>query len=162
MAIFIYYAKITEVYMLDLVFKNHTLSKVPNKKFFVKILNTVIREINIKNKKIEVSLILVGDARIKELNKKYRNKNQVTDVLSFPLKETRLKKYDILPLGDIFICLPFAVKESKRQDVGLEKELAWLTIHGFLHLLGYNHDKSKQRAEEMFKLEGQILSKIKL
>ena len=148
--------------MLDLVFKNHMSKRALGEKFFRGILNTGIKELKIKDKNIEISLNLVGEVRIKELNKKYRDKNEVTDVLSFPLKEARLKKHAILPLGDIFICLPFAVKESKRQDVGLEKELAWLTIHGFLHLLGYNHDKSKQRAEEMFKLEGQILSKIKL
>ena len=148
--------------MLDLVFKNHMSKRALGEKFFRGILNTGIKELKIKDKNIEISLNLVGEVRIKELNKKYRDKNEVTDVLSFPLKEARLKKHAILPLGDIFICLPFAVKESKRQDVGLEKELAWLTIHGFLHLLGYNHDKYKQRAEEMFKLEGQILSKIKL
>ena len=148
--------------MLDLVFKNYTSQESPNEKFFRGILNTGIKELKIKDKNIEISLNLVGEVRIKELNKKYRDKNEVTDVLSFPLEESRLKKHDILPLGDIFICLPFAVKESKRQDVGLEKELAWLTIHGFLHLLGYDHEKSANDKKKMFSLENKILEKVNL
>src|SRR3989344_8407828 len=136
--------------MLDLVFKNYTHEKAHGEKFFSEILVTAIRELKIKDKNIEVSLNLVGEAKIKELNKKYRSKNQVTDVLSFPLEESRFKKHDILPLGDMFICLPFAVKESKRQDIGLEKELSWLTVHGFLHLLGYDHEKSAHDKKKMF------------
>ena len=140
--------------------KNNIFKKSPGEKFFREVLDIGIKELKIKDKNIEVSLNLVGEDKIKALNKKYRGKNNDTDVLSFPLKESRLKKYDILPLGDIFICLPFAVKESKRQNIGLEKELAWLTVHGFLHLLGYDHEKSKQGAEKMFKLESRILSKL--
>jgi len=146
--------------MLDLVFKNHTSLKSPGEKFFKEILGTVIKELKIKDKKIEASLNLVGEAKIRELNKKYRGKDKITDVLSFPLEESRLKKHAILPLGDIFICLPFAVKEAERQSISLKKELAWLTVHGFLHLLGYDHEKSKQDAEKMFKLEKKILSKL--
>ncbi len=146
--------------MLDLVFKNHTPKKSPNDKFFRQILDIGVRELKIKDKNVEVSLNLVGEAKIKELNKKYRNKNQATDVLSFPLEESRLKKHDILPLGDIFICLPFAVKEAERQKISLEKEMTWLTVHGFLHLLGYDHEGSKQDVDKMVKLENKILSKL--
>lgn len=146
--------------MLDLVFKNYTSSKAPSKKFFKEILDAGIRELNIKDKNVEVSISLVGEIKIKELNKKYRNKNEVTDVLSFPLGESRLEKHDILPLGDIFICLPFAVKESKRQKISLKKELAWLTVHGFLHLSGYDHENSRKDADKMLKLENQILRKL--
>ena len=146
--------------MLDLVFKNYTSDKSPGEKFFREILGTGIRELKIKDKNVEVSINLVGEARIKELNKQYRDKNEVTDVLSFPLEEARLKKHDILPLGDIFICLPFAVKEAERQNISLKKEMAWLTVHGFLHLLGYDHDKSASDKEKMFALENKILNKL--
>ncbi len=145
--------------MLDLVFKNHTSQKAPNEKFFKEILDTGIRELKIKEKRVEVGLNLVGEAKIKELNKKYRNKDKATDILSFPLEESRLKKYAILPLGDIFICLSFAVKESERQNISLKKELARLTVHGFLHLLGYDHEKSASDAKKMFATENKILNK---
>jgi len=148
--------------MLDLVFKNYTPKKSPGEKFFKKILDTGIKELKIKDKNVELSLNLIGEVRIKELNKKYRDKNEVTDVLSFPLEESRLKKHDILPLGDIFICLPFAVKESGKQNISLEKELAWLTVHGFLHLLGYDHEKSVNNKKKMFSLENKILEKVNL
>ena len=121
-----------------------------------------ISELKIKEKNVEMSLNLVGEDKIKELNNKYRNKNEVTDVLSFPLEESRLKKHDILPLGDIFICLPFAVKEAERQNISLEKELAWLTVHGFLHLTGHDHEKSDNDKKEMFDLESKILNKLKI
>lgn len=159
--------------MLDLVFsapkgrdlasggKNHTTQKSSGEKFFREIFDVGIKELKIKDKNIEVSLSLVGGAKIKELNKKYRNKNEVTDVLSFPLEEQRFKKHDILPLGDIFICLPFAVKEAERQNISLEKELTWLTVHGFLHLLGYDHEKSAKDKKKMFQLENKILNKLK-
>ncbi|MBI2062144.1 MAG: rRNA maturation RNase YbeY [Candidatus Yanofskybacteria bacterium] len=146
--------------MLDLVFKNYTSHKAPNEKFFKKVLDTGINELNIKYKNIEIGLNLVEEAKIKELNKKYRGKNEVTDVLSFPLDEVRLKKHGILPLGDIFICLTFSIKEAERQNIGLKKELAWLTVHGFLHLLGYDHERSAKDKKKMFQLENKILKKV--
>ncbi len=146
--------------MLDLVFKNYTTQKSPGEKFFRAVLDVGIKELEMKDKNIELSVNLVGEAKIKELNNKYRNKKEVTDVLSFPLEEAGFKKYGILPLGDIFICLPFAVKESERQKISLEKELSWLTVHGFLHLLGYDHEKSVNGKKKMFQLENKILSKI--
>ena len=146
--------------MLDLVFKNHTSQKSPNEKFFKEILDAGIKKLKLSDKKVEISLNLVGEAKIRELNKKYRGKDKVTDVLSFPLEESRLGKYDILPLGDIFICLPFAVKESKKQNISIEKELAWLTVHGFLHLLGYDHEKSADDKKKMSALENEILNRL--
>ncbi len=150
--------------MLDFVFRNHTSQKAPSGKFFANILSTGIKELKIKDKKIEVGLNLVGEAKIKELNKKYRGKNKVTDVLSFPLDESRLRKHGILPLGDIFICLPFVIKELKKSrligDPLMRRELAWLTVHGFLHLLGYDHEKTDNEKEKMFGLENKILKKL--
>ncbi|OGM98449.1 MAG: rRNA maturation RNase YbeY [Candidatus Yanofskybacteria bacterium RIFCSPLOWO2_01_FULL_41_34] len=145
--------------MLDLVFKNNTSDKSPGDRFFSEILSTGIKEVRIKDKNVEMSLNLVGEVKIKKLNKQYRGKNEVTDVLSFPLEESRFKKYGILPLGDIFICLPFAVKEAERQNISLKKELVRLTIHGFLHLLGYDHEKSISDKKKMFDLENKILEK---
>lgn len=145
--------------MLDLVFKNQTRVKSPGENFFKKFLSAGIKELRIKDKKIEISVNLVGDNRIKELNKNYLGKNKVTDVLSFPLDEARFKKHGILPLGDIFICLPFAVQEAKKQNISLETELARLTVHGFLHLLGYEHKRSAKDAKEMSCLENKILNK---
>jgi len=146
--------------MIDLVFKNSTSEQAPGGAFFVKILESAAKTLKLGGSKIEVSVNLTGETKIKNLNKKYRNKNTATDVLSFPLSTDVLKKYDILPLGDIFICLPVAKKEAEEENISIEKKLAWLTVHGFLHLLGYNHEKSAKDAKKISQLERKILKKL--
>ena len=149
--------------MFDLVFQNSTSDKKYTSKFFEKILLTGISELKLSKKNIEVSVSLVGEGKIKELNKKYRNKNKITDVLSFPMSEKsviRNSKFVIQDLGDIFICLSFAKKEAKSENIDIETKLAQLTVHGFLHLLGYDHERSIKDAKEMFGLENKILGKL--
>ena len=145
---------------MDLTFQNLTASKKYGSKFFEKILAVGVKELKLSNKNIEVSVNLVGEAKIKGLNRKYRHKDKITDVLSFPLEDKILGKYDIMPLGDIFICLPFAKKEAKSENIDIEKKLAQLAIHGFLHLLEYDHEKSDKEAKKMFDLEKVILDKL--
>jgi len=83
----------------------------------------------------ELSIALVGQGRIRELNKKYRGKNRVTDVLAFPSNG----------LGEIVICLREVKKNAKRFGSSFEKELATCLIHGILHLLGYDHEKMEEK-----------------
>jgi probable rRNA maturation factor len=99
-----------------------------------------------------LSIALVGQGRMRKLNKKYRGKNRVTDVLAFPDSE--------LGLGEIIICLREVKKNAKRFGTPFEKELARVLIHGILHLLGYDHEKSETEAEKMRKKEDYYLSKI--
>lgn len=156
--------------MIDLVFsaeggsasggKNYTSFKAPGGAFFVRILESAAKTLKLGGSKIEISINLVGETKIKNLNKKYRNKNTATDVLSFPLSTVVLKKYGILPLGDIFICLSVAKKEAREENISIEKKLAWFTVHGFLHLLGYDHEKSEKDAKKIFVLEKKILRNI--
>ena len=148
--------------MLDLVFKNSTSDKKYNSKFFEKILVGGLKELKLSNKNIGISVSLVGESEIKQLNNKYRHKNKVTDVLSFPMSEklqVTSYKLQVLDLGDIFICFPFAKKQAKGENVDIETKLAQLTVHGFLHLLGYDHERSEKDEIEMFKLENKILKK---
>ena len=89
----------------------------------------------------DLSIALVGQGRIRELNKRYRGKNRVTDVLAFPNNE--------FGLGEIVICLREIKKNAKRFSSTFEKELARVLIHGILHLLGYDHEKSNAQAKKM-------------
>lgn len=150
--------------MLDFVFNNTTDAKEFRKDFFRSILKVGIKEMNLKEGNIEVSLNLVNETKIRELNKKYRNKDEVTDVLSFPMlnQGDALQAWQgiVLTLGDIFLCLSIAKKEAKRENISMERKLTQLTVHGFLHLLGYGHELSKKDAKKMFRLENKILSKI--
>lgn len=87
--------------------------------------------------KAEVTLSFVGDRAIRTLNRKWMKKDKPTDVLSFPLGETAPDgKYY---LGDIVISVPVATRQARDKRHGLERELRLLAIHGYLHLLGYDH-----------------------
>jgi probable rRNA maturation factor len=146
--------------MLDLVFQNSTEDKSFKEDFFVGVLKISAKELNLLDKEIEISMNLVGEDEIRELNNKYRKKDKVTDVLSFPIEEKPLEESGTWPLGDIFICLSFAKNEAKRENVSIDRKIAQLTVHGFLHLLGYDHERSDKDAEEMFELENRILNKL--
>ena len=106
-----------------------------------------------------VSLVFVGPGRMRKINYKYRKKNRVTDVLSFP--EPQKEGFIVPPeaqkqLGEILICLREVKKETKREQSEFKKELARTFIHGLLHLLGYDHKKPKE-AEIMFQKENKYL-----
>ena len=151
--------------MLDLVYENSVKEKSYNSKFFEKVLVTGVKELGLDKKDLGISINLVGEERIRGLNKKYRNKDKVTDVLSFPLNKKSViynSKLTNLDLGDIFICLSFAKKEAKRENVSIEKKLAWLTVHGLLHLTGYDHETSDKDEKEMVAMENKIIQKLKL
>jgi len=99
---------------------------------------------------IGLSIVLVGQGKMRTLNKKYRKKNRVTDVLAFEDK--------IQNLGEIVICLKEVKKNAKRFGLAFEKELSRVLIHGILHLLGYNHEKDKEMSKEMEKKQEYYLS----
>jgi len=151
--------------------RNFTQNEI-DENFFKKITETVLKEVDLKDE-VEISLAIVGDGRIRKLNKMYRGKNRVTDVLSFENKSVipylakafpRLKKNkdikfidppdNIKRLGEIILCYPQAKKQAKKLNHSLERELTILLIHGMLHLLGYDH-------ETMEDIENIILKKIK-
>lgn len=113
-------------------------------KTFEDLLKGLIKHYKLKDP--EISLVLVNTKVIKRLNKKYLNKDESTDVLSFPIGEKGAdgKFY----LGDIVISVPQAFKQCFSQAHGLERELKLLTIHGFLHLLGFKHSKGIEKEEE--------------
>jgi len=114
---------------------------------------------------VELSIALVGQGRIRELNKKYLGKNRATDVLSFGQNQkpkTKKQELNELGLGEVVICLREVKKNAKRYGTTFEKELAKVLIHGILHLLGYDHEKSEMEAEKMEEKENYYLSQVNL
>ena len=101
----------------------------------------------------EVTIRIVDEAESRELNKTYRGKDYATNVLTFPIAE--------IPhlMGDIVICAPVVEAEAKAQNKLLEAHYAHLTVHGILHLHGYDHETEAQ-AELMESLEISILAKL--
>lgn len=106
----------------------------------------------------EISLVLTDDARIKELNGEYREKDYATDVLSFPMSDDPLAEGGML--GDIVISMDTAKAQADEAAIRLEREMAFLFIHGLLHLLGFDHETSAEDEEEMFDLQEEILRNL--
>jgi probable rRNA maturation factor len=121
----------------------------------------------------EVSLTIVSADEIRALNAQHRNLDRETDVLSFPLFDREELFTDgewILPsepdgskpvLGDIVISYPRAVEQARQYGHSVQRELGFLYTHGFLHLVGYDHDSTEQE-REMFTLQEDILSQHRL
>ena len=93
---------------------------------------------NFKNKKQEFTIFLTNNKKMKKLNRKFRNKNKTTDVLSFPIENVYKKKNYI---GDIALSFEIINKRSKFSTFNIEFDKMW--IHGYLHLIGFDHKKIK-------------------
>lgn len=114
----------------------------------------------------EVDVSFVDDEQIRELNRDFRNIDKSTDVLSFPLGEDGV--YDENPatgaklLGDVIISVEHAVNQAKEYGHSLQREMAFLTVHSMLHLLGYDHVESEKDSEIMREKEEAVLIKMGL
>jgi probable rRNA maturation factor len=102
----------------------------------------------------ELSLALVANGEIAKLNRKYRHKRKPTDVLSFPADDTSAGPHRLL--GDVVISVDRAEEQAKAGGWTLEEEIDRLLIHGILHLLGYDHERSKKEARVMRAMERKI------
>ncbi len=109
--------------------------------------------------KDDVSIVFSDSEFIKEINKKYRNKDKVTDVLSFPESVKGFKGISS-SLGEIIICPLQLKQQAKEQGVSFKEELARILIHGLLHLLGYDHEISKKEEIKMKEREEYFLSLV--
>ena len=114
----------------------------------------------------EVSVRFVDNEMIRELNNKYRNIDKETDVLSFPLGENGV--YDVNPdtgaylLGDIVISVQKAMEQAEEYGHSLEREIAFLSVHSMLHLLGYDHVNGGLEAVHMREKEEEVLTQLGL
>ncbi|MBI5901864.1 MAG: rRNA maturation RNase YbeY [Deltaproteobacteria bacterium] len=107
-----------------------------------------LKGLGLKNR--ELSVLLAGNPRIRELNRAYRGMDKPTDVLSFPMDDEYM-------LGDIVISVDKAVEQAERFGVTLEEEFARLMVHGLLHLIGYDHVKGGRQAGKMKAKEAELL-----
>jgi probable rRNA maturation factor len=106
----------------------------------------------------ELSLVFTDDAHVRELNRRYRKKDTATNVLSFPAVRTSPKSFGPL-LGDLLFAAETIARESAAEGLSLDHHLTHLVIHGFLHLLGYDHENEAEAAV-MEKLETAILARL--
>lgn len=124
-------------------------------------------------KDAELSILLVDDSRMRRLNHKYRGIDRTTDVLSFPqMQDARCKMQDKknrvscivnheslagLVLGDVVINLQAAKRQAPEHGLSFNEELRWLLVHGVLHLIGYDHERSKYAERKMRSKEKELL-----
>ena len=111
----------------------------------------------------ELSVNLVGDVRIRRLNRDYRKKDRATDVLAFPIREAMMPRGIQGPtglLGDVVISVPTAVRQAQDAGRTVSEELITLLVHGILHLCGYDHERNDREAARMFRREHAILQRL--
>ena len=129
------------------------------KEMFEEIIEKTLTSEN-REENFEVSLSLVTPEEIKELNKQYRGKDRATDVLSFPVEELFQPGEEKI-LGDIVISTEAVMEQAREYSHSVEREIAYLFLHGLLHLLGYDHLESEDK-EKMRKVEKEILSQLEI
>jgi probable rRNA maturation factor len=134
---------------------NETKEKVEELEILQSLLEFALKKENVDN--VEFNVILVNNEKIQSINKEYRNKDQVTDVISFALEDFKDIVYeDYRVLGDIYISLDKAKDQALEYGHSFKREISFLTIHGLLHLLGYDH-MNEEDEKIMFKKQEGIL-----
>ena len=131
--------------------------EVPGEKQFSTWLNIVCAALNLSA--VEVTIRVVDSPEIIALNQQYRGKDKVTNVLSFPFEQPQGVPFEQRYLGDVVICKAVVLAEAKQQHKAPLAHWAHLTIHGILHLLGYDHIQTAE-AEKMEALEIDLLQQL--
>ena len=127
-----------------------------NYNYLDKVIKRVLKHEHVKN--AYFGIIFVDLKEIQRINKEYRGIDKVTDVISFALEDSIDNiNMDMRILGDIYICIPKMMEQASTYGHSMKRELSFLTVHGLLHLLGYDH-MNKEEEKEMFGLQELILN----
>ena len=139
------------------------------KEIIKRVIEQCFKEEKIEKSKLYISITLTNPEHIHEINKQYRNVDRATDVLSFPMFEKKeidekIKNNDFEHedvLGDIVISIEKVEEQAKEYGHSFERELAYMAVHGFYHLMGYDHMEENEK-KEMREKEENILSKLEI
>lgn len=141
---------------MEINFVNHTLYDVDE---FEKLITKIF---NIVDDDREFNVIFTTNEEIRNINREYRNIDRVTDVISFALLDNDEASYNAQDeLGDIFICIDRAREQAQDYGHSIEREVGFLSVHGYLHLCGYDH-MTEADEQVMFARQDEILNKAKL
>lgn len=141
---------------------NYEITNLTEKQIDTKLIENVIEETSnyLSVEESLVSIVLTDNKRIHEINKVYRNVDAPTDVISFAFQDEPLNpSSDLTNLGEIYISLEKASSQALEYNHSFERELSFLTVHGLLHLLGYDH-MNETDEKEMFDLQDKILKNL--
>ncbi len=131
----------------------------PDYKYLNKIIKRTLKLENVKKANLEI--IFINDEKMHELNKKYRGIDRTTDVLSFAFEDNEKLRYNTRQLGQIYISIPKMKEQALEYNHSEKRELAFLTVHGLLHLLGYDHTLGIEEEKEMFAKQELVLDGFK-
>ncbi len=138
-------------------------------KIIEKVLSKCFEEEKITNSKLNITITLTTPKNIQKINKEYRNVDRATDVLSFPMFEKEELKIKIENeeyehediLGDIIISIEKVKEQAEEYEHSFERELSYMVVHGFYHLMGYDHIEEKDKKDMRIK-EDKILNDLKI
>jgi probable rRNA maturation factor len=152
---------------IEMSFENETSLDTFKEEYFLNIAKTVFKHLSLDGYFI-FEINLVSKERIHQINKDYRHIDRPTDVISFAFEddfegESKINENKDLPrdLGEIFICTDVCIAQAEEYHHSLEREMSFLTCHGLLHLLGYDHMK-KEDEEVMFKIQDEVMELLGL
>lgn len=150
--------------MLDLTYTNTTSDKTLNQYLVTieKMFEYTLSYTKHDNHSYEMSMSVVDEQTIQDINRDYRQKDEVTDVISFAFLDDDTISYpkDMpIPLGEIYICRERMYEQAEEYGHGIEREFHFLALHGLLHLLGYDH-MTEADEKIMFTLQDEILDKL--
>ena len=128
-----------------------------NYDYLYEVIDYTIKKLNVKNSVFDI--IFIDDYEMHRMNKEYRGIDRTTDVLSFALNDNKHIETVINSLGSIFISIPKMKSQASDYNHSEKRELSFLTLHGILHLLGYDHMEKKDE-EIMFSLQKEILNEL--
>ena len=114
-----------------------------------------------KVRSADLTIVFIDDVKMQALNKKYRGLDRTTDVLSFAFEDNAHLQYNRRQLGEIYVSIPRMQNQAREYGHGEKRELAFLVVHGILHLLGYDHTLSKEAEVEMFNKQELVLNGFK-
>ena len=151
---------------VDIQFYNQTSESVETyESMITTVVNETIKQENLTNEMLECSFIFVDNEQIREINANYRQKDAVTDVITFAIEDEMPGEIKIqgipMPrmLGDVFISLPRTREQAERYGHSFERELSFLAVHGCLHLLGYDHIEPEEE-KIMFGKQEDVLNAL--
>jgi probable rRNA maturation factor len=143
---------------MEILFRNAQRKYKINRTRLIGHIETIMAELNQADS--EISIMLVNDAKIKQLNRDYRDKNAATDVLAFPQDEDAVNDNGGPLLGDVVVSVETSRRQAKEHCLSGDEEIILLIIHGTLHLLGYDHDRSAQEKRKMQSMTQKIFGLI--
>ena len=129
-----------------------------NYDYLNKVIEHTLEKLKVEN--AHLSIILIDDDLMHDMNKRYRGIDRTTDVLSFAYEDNQKIKCEVRELGDIFISIPKMQCHATEYGHSEKRELSFLVVHGILHLLGFDHTIDSEHEKEQFDLQDEILNEL--